>query len=78
LVAEIEVRGFLGPVDAEREAGLGVEAAGVEGRDDEWLRPRACEVVGAEGDDVYMLLVVGLSEAEVQTHYSVCNLSCGS
>jgi hypothetical protein len=53
LVAEVEVGGFGGAVDAHGEAGLGVEGAGVEGGDDEGLRPGAGEFVGTEGDDVY-------------------------
>jgi hypothetical protein len=58
LVAEVEVRRFLGAVDAHREAGLRVEGARIEGGDDEGLGPGAGESVGAEGDDVYRRLAI--------------------
>lgn len=52
LVAEVEIRRDLGPLDLEGEAGLGVVRAGVGVGDEEGLRPGAGERVGAEGDDV--------------------------
>jgi hypothetical protein len=52
LVAEVEVRRFLGAVDAHGEAGLGVEGASVQGGDDEGLGPGTRELVRAEGNYV--------------------------
>lgn len=59
LVAEVEVGRFLGAVDAQGEAGLGVVGAGVEGGDYGGLGPGATEIVGAEGYDVCEKLAVG-------------------
>lgn len=42
LVAEVEVGSFPRAFDAEGEAGLGIEGAGVERGDDEGLGPGAC------------------------------------
>lgn len=57
MVAEVEVRGFGGAVYAQGEAGLRVECAGVEGRDDEGLGPWAAEGVCAESYDICGWLV---------------------